>query len=55
MQQIVDLQNSPEFQDLNVQVVSIARDSIAEMAPESVNLNPDYFAYVRRYLEERKL
>ena len=35
MQQIVDLQNSPEYQDLNVQVVSIARDSITEMAPES--------------------
>jgi peroxiredoxin len=35
MQQIVDLQNSPEFQDLNVQVISIARDSTAEMAPEA--------------------
>ena len=35
MQQIVDLQNSPEFQALNVQVISIARDSIAEMAPEA--------------------
>jgi peroxiredoxin len=35
MQQIVDLQNSPEYQALNVQVVSIARDSVAEMAPES--------------------
>ena len=38
MQQIVDLQNSPDFQALNVQVVSIARDSIAEMAPEAQTL-----------------
>jgi len=38
MQQIVDLQNSAEFQDLNVQVISIARDSVAEMAPEAVSL-----------------
>jgi len=38
MQQIVDLQNSPDFQALNVQVVSIARDSIAEMAPETQTL-----------------
>ena len=35
MQQIVDLQNNPEFQALNVQVISIARDSISEMAPEA--------------------
>lgn len=35
MQQIVDLQNSAQFQSLNVQVVSIARDSIAEMATEA--------------------
>lgn len=34
MKQIVDLQNSSEFQALNVQVISIARDSVAEMAPE---------------------
>lgn len=34
MKQIVDLQNSSEFQVLNVQVISIARDSVAEMAPE---------------------
>ncbi|MCB2160489.1 peroxiredoxin family protein [bacterium] len=34
MQQIVDLQNSNEFQALNVQVVSIARDSVQEMTPE---------------------
>ena len=38
MQQIVDLQNSPDFQSLNVQLISIARDSIAEMAPEAQNL-----------------
>ena len=38
MQQIVDLQNSAEFQDLNVQVISIARDSVAEMAPEAASL-----------------
>jgi len=35
MQQIVDLQNSPDFQALDVQLISIARDSIAEMAPEA--------------------
>jgi peroxiredoxin len=35
MEQIVDLQNSPDFQALNVQVISIARDSVSEMAPES--------------------
>ena len=35
MTQIVDLQNSPDFQALNVQVVSIARDSIMELAPEA--------------------
>ena len=35
MQQIVDLQNSPEFQALNVQTISIARDSIAEQQPEA--------------------
>lgn len=35
MQQIVDLQNSSEFQALNVQAISIARDSVAEMAPEA--------------------
>lgn len=34
---------------------SMEYPKIAEMAPESVNLSPDYFAYVRRYLEERKL
>ena len=35
MEQIVDLQNSPDFQSLDVQLISIARDSIAEMAPEA--------------------
>ena len=35
MQQIVDLQNSSKFQDLGVQVISIARDSVAEMGPEA--------------------
>ena len=34
MQQIVDLQNSPEYQALGVQVISIARDSVMEQAPE---------------------
>lgn len=38
MEQIVDLQNSPDFQSLNVQLISIARDSIAEMVPEVQNL-----------------
>jgi len=38
MKQIVDLQNSSEFQALNVQVVSIARDSVAEMAPAAARL-----------------
>jgi peroxiredoxin len=38
MQQIVDLQNSAKFQALNVQVISIARDSVAEMAPEAQTL-----------------
>ena len=38
MQQIVDLQNSSAFQSLNVQVISIARDSIQEMAPEVQSL-----------------
>ena len=35
MQQIVDLQNSDQFQALNVQVISIARDSVAELAAEA--------------------
>lgn len=35
MQQIVDLQNSLEFQALNVQVISLARDSVSIMAPEA--------------------
>ncbi|HSO26807.1 MAG TPA: redoxin domain-containing protein [Anaerolineales bacterium] len=32
MQQIVDLENDPAFQALNVGLVSIARDSLAELA-----------------------
>lgn len=32
MQQIVDLQNDPEFQELDVTLVSIALDSAAEQA-----------------------
>ena len=39
MAQIVDLQNSSDFQALNVQVVSIALDSITEMAPEAQALS----------------
>lgn len=31
----MDFQNSAQFQALDVQVISIARDSVAEMAPES--------------------
>jgi len=38
MQQIVDLQNSSKFQALDVQVISIARDSIEEMALEAKTL-----------------
>ena len=38
MTQIVDLQNSPDFQALKVQVVSIARDSITELTPEAQTL-----------------
>ena len=38
MQQIVDLQNSSKFQALDVQVISIARDSIEEMALEAQTL-----------------
>ena len=34
MTQIVDLQNSPEYQALDVPVLSIAFDSAAEMAQE---------------------
>ena len=29
------MQNSPDFQALNIQLISIARDSITEMAPEA--------------------
>jgi peroxiredoxin len=38
MQQIVDLQNNSDFQALDVQVISIARDSTAELARESQSL-----------------
>ena len=38
MKQIVDLQNSSEFQALDVQVISIARDSVTEMAPAVTQL-----------------
>jgi peroxiredoxin len=34
MQQVVDLQNDADFQALGVQVLSIAFDSVEEMAPE---------------------
>jgi len=39
MQQIVDLQNSPDFQALNIQVISIAQDSVTEMAAEAQALS----------------
>jgi peroxiredoxin len=35
MQQIVDLQNDPEFQSLDVALVSIALDPLDEMAAEA--------------------
>ena len=35
MKQIVDLQNSSKFNELGVQLISIARDSIPEMAVET--------------------
>ena len=35
MKQIVDLQNSPKLKELDVQLISIARDSIPEMAVEA--------------------
>ena len=35
MRQIVDLQNSSKFQALDIQLISIAKDSIEEMAPEA--------------------
>ena len=38
MQQIVDLQNDVDFQATGVQVLSIARDSLDEMASEQVSL-----------------
>jgi peroxiredoxin len=36
MEQIVDLQNDPQFQELGVEVVSIAFDSTAEQAQSAV-------------------
>ena len=39
MQQIVDLQNSKKFQALNVQIISIARDSVSEMALDAQALS----------------
>jgi peroxiredoxin len=38
MQQIVDLQNDPEFRSLDVALVSIALDSLEEMAAEAAIL-----------------
>ena len=38
MKQIVDLQNSSKFKALDVQLISIARDSIPEMAVETAAL-----------------
>jgi peroxiredoxin len=38
MQQIVDLQNDPEFRALDVALVSIAFDSLEEMATEAAAL-----------------
>lgn len=35
MKQIVDLQNSSKFKELDVQLISIARDSIPELAVET--------------------
>jgi len=38
MQQVVDLQNSADFQALGVDIVSIARDSAEEQAPAAREL-----------------
>lgn len=38
MQQVVDLQNSAEFKAMNVEIVSIARDSAEEQAPAAREL-----------------
>jgi len=38
MQQVVDLQNSPEFETMGVEIVSIARDSAEEQAPAAREL-----------------
>ena len=37
MQQIVDLQNDPDFQQLNVELISIAFDSPEELAQGALN------------------
>jgi peroxiredoxin len=41
MQQIVDLQQSPEYQRLGIPLVSIAFDSLDEQAPEMAALGVD--------------
>ena len=38
MEQVVDLQNSEEFKDLGVEIVSIARDAASEQAPAAQQL-----------------
>jgi len=38
MQQVVDLQNSSEFEAMGVEIVSIARDSAEEQAPAAREL-----------------
>ena len=38
MQQVVDLQNSPDFQATGVQLISIATDSVDQQAPEAQSL-----------------
>jgi len=37
MQQIVDLHNDPDFQNLNVALISLARDSAEEQAADAPN------------------
>ena len=41
MQQIVDLQESPEFQDLNVAYLSIAFDSIEDLSEMAAEFGTD--------------
>ena len=38
MEQVVDLQNSTEFKELGVEIVSIARDPAEEQAPAAREL-----------------